>query len=95
MGEMILLSMEELAQKIALVLTKSPHDYNWDQLILRWGNGIRAHGGTPDTAQMRALTISLASTTRAGPPTTKAVLSCLMLFTRSLGSTYDSLYQAF
>jgi hypothetical protein len=86
--------MEELARKIALTLEKPQRNYDWGALILRWGNGIRAEGGTPDPAQMRALTICLANAMRSGPMTEKAAFSCLMIFSKSLGETYSSLYQA-
>ena len=87
-------SIDELAQRLALSLAKTSKNYDWNGLILRWGNLIRAQGGTPDTAQMRALTICLANASRAGPLNNKSALSCLMLFTKSLGETYECLYQA-
>ncbi len=87
-------NMDELAQKLALALVKTSKNYDWNGLILRWGNSIRKEGGTPDTAQMRALTICLANASRAGPLSEKAALSCLMLFSKSLGETYSSLFQA-
>ena len=87
-------SIDELAQRLALSLAKTSKNYDWNGLILRWGNLIRADGGTPDTAQMRALTICLANASRAGPLNAKSALSCLMLFTKSLGDTYESLYKA-